>query len=255
MVSITMGKMWGGKVEEIANLKIAKQELKEQLADIKQKHETLESEIVENRKAKEASESKYYDIEKQFKMAQEVCEFQDKEILRLTQINNENEICIQDLKSNLNNLQLLLDTAQASLHQSLKLEQDLRNEIKHGEAVRNRLEIERDRFRADFEKKCSDFEILSKSKDHCERHIAILLKDKDRLVNKSDAKPALVSKIYENIQPEEKITTWGQVENLRLKSLLDQEKKDSEAKSAQIEKLQKENWNLINRLRNKKNNL
>lgn len=46
--------------------------------------------------------------------------------------------------------------------------------------------------------------------------------------------------------------SWGNVEVMRLKNLLEEERKHLKVKEEQLEKLQKENWNLLNRLRNKK---
>ena len=176
----------------------------------------------------------------------------ESEIAELKSTRISNEQCIHDLTSSVSNLQAMLDKVQNAVKQSYKLEQDLRSEIRQGESLRNRLEAERDQLHADLEKKSSDFEILLKSKEHSERHIAILVKEKDRIINKGDSKPSTTSKIYQIPAAEEKVTSWGQVENQRLKVLLEEEKKENIAKTEQIEKLQKENWNLINRFRNKK---
>lgn len=252
MVSISYGKVWGAKVEEIANLKAAKQEIKDELRDAKQKLLVFESEIELNRKAKEVAEAKHSELLEKFNTTEEISNQRKQELIELKAIQTENEATIEELKHNLTNFQITLDKLHQSLQHSTKLEQDLRIEVKHGDTIRNRLEVERDQLRADLEKKCADFEILTKSKEHCERHIGILVKEKDRILNKNDSKPSVTSKIYQTPAIEEKVTNWGQVENQRLKSLLDEEKKESDLKTAQIEKLQKENWNLINRLRNKK---
>ena len=207
MVTLSYGKIWGQKVEEIANLKIAKQELKEELRINKEKLFELEKEIIENRKSKENAENNYLELKEKYDATLEKLLQREEETIDLKNHQNLESEKLNNLKSNFSNLQIQLDQLKASLDLSFKLEQDLRCEIKHGDLARNRIEIERDQLRADLEKKCNDFDILAKSKEHCERHIAILLKEKDRIVNKAESKPSLVSKIYQIPLVEEKITS------------------------------------------------
>ncbi|OMJ68655.1 hypothetical protein SteCoe_33830 [Stentor coeruleus] len=251
MVSLTMGKMWGEKVEEIANLKAAKQELKEQLKEVKDELDILKQEISENRQSKDDAESKLDFISSEYQATLETTVMQEIIINELSQLKSDHEKEISSLKISLSSLQKSLDDALAALQISRNLEKDFRAEIKHGDQLRQQLEVEKEDLQEALSKKIADFDTLMRAKEHCDRHIAILVKEKDRVMNKNDPKPTQPSKIYESVV-EEKVTSWGQVENLRLKALLEQEQKENEAKRIQIEKLQKENWNLLNRLRNKK---
>ena len=207
MVTLTLGKTWEKKVEEIANLKAAKHELKDELREAQQKLSIFESEILENRSAKDSAEKNFFEIKEEYQSCLAICLSQEQLIQTLQNTIKEHEKTIETFKTNTSSLQCMLDNLQSSLQLNLKLVEDLKCEIKHGNTVRNKLEAERDGLRADYDKKCSDFEVLTKAKEHSERHIAILLKEKDRLLNKNDSKPLMTSKIYEVPLAEEKVTS------------------------------------------------
>lgn len=251
MVSLTMGKLWGNKVEEIANLKAEKEEIKEELQRTKAALETLQAEAKTDRMSKSSALQKVSAVSTEYSKLLETSTIQEHIITSLAEIKSNQEQEIISLKSNLSALQSQLDSCTISLKNSQKLEQSLREEINQGELLRSELEKENIRLQQELSIKSQNIETLTKAKEHCERHISILVKEKDRVIKKTDSKPATCSKIFETVV-EEKVTSWGQVENQRLKSLLEQERKENEAKTCKIEKLEKEYWNLLNRVRNKK---
>jgi len=246
-----MGKLWGNKVEEIANLKAEKEEIREELEQTRLELETLKTEIRADRISKASALHQVSAVSTEYSKLLETCTIQEHIIAGLADIKSNQEQEIQSLKTNLSSLQTQLESCSTALKNSQKLEHDLREEIKRGENLRSSLEKENIRLEEELANKIHDVQTLIKAKEHCERHISILVKDKDRALKKTDPKPESCSKIFETIV-ENKVTSWGQVENQRLKALLDEEKKENESKTSKIEKLEKENWNLLNRLRNKK---
>jgi chromosome segregation ATPase len=256
-----MGKLWGNKVEEIANLKAEKEELREELSKTQAALSALELEMKQNTASKNKAMSQISTVSSEYSKLLETSTIQEQIISDLAEIKSSLELELSQLKNNLFDLQNKLQESQNSLEISFNLEKALREEIKQGETIRAVLEQENQRLSEELNSKIHEIEVLTKSKEHSDRHIAILVKEKDRVVRKSDSQSLNVpnpcpsnfpapSKIFEPL--DSKVTSWGQVENQRLKASLEHEKKENSLKSLQIEKLEKENWNLLNRLRNKK---
>lgn len=264
-----MGKLWGNKVEEIANLKAEKEEIREELIKTKSELESLQSQLAVNTASKNKALTQINAVSTEYSKLLETSAIQEQVIAGLAEIKASNEVEIENLKRNLAFLQEEFGKSQASLKDSLKLQEDLRAEIRSGEEFRNLIEEENIRLRHQVQEKDKAIEVLAKAKDHCERHIAVLVKEKDRLARKVDLLPGKDKKVnpakanenslkqFESQSKvfefsDDKSTSWGQVENQRLRVCIEQERKENQEKSAIIAKLEKENWNLLNRLRNKK---
>ncbi|CAG9320904.1 unnamed protein product [Blepharisma stoltei] len=260
MVTLTLGKRWEEKMNEIANLKVAKHELKEEINELRTELENCKKRAEDAEFSNQETQILYKTVCEELASYKKDNSDKTKNILKYQQDTTNQSIAIEQLRSSLSSLQLKLDEISNSNTLKDKLISDLKEEIQIGDRVRAKLEQERDHWQEEHEKKCREVELITKSRDHCEKHIAILVKDKDRLLSRREEPSTVLSQkhaYYDYVEsqqlPEPKPNnSWGNVENLRLKNLLDEEKKLNKEKEQQIEKLQKENWNLINRLRNKK---
>lgn len=254
MVTLTLGKKWQNQVEEIANLKSENQELLEELHNLKQKNQQLTEESTSNHNLSyrldlknKQLQNKVTQLEAQLKEANSKLQETDQFLFNKEQQSS-------SLQSQMLQMQKRIDQLQSALSEKDCLVSSLKNEIQEGEKHRELLEDQKEKWLAEAQKLEHSLQVMTRAKEHSDKHMAILVKEKDRLLCKKD-EPSVVTKEYQPLQPQLPVKTknsWAEVEVLRLKKLLEQTNYQVSQKDQTIQKLQKENWNLLNRLRNKK---
>jgi hypothetical protein len=69
---------------------------------------------------------------------------------------------------------------------SNELNEKLKIEIRHAENLKSRAEGDKEAFEELLNRKQKEIELITKSRDKSERHISFLVKEKDRLLTKSE---------------------------------------------------------------------
>jgi chromosome segregation ATPase len=133
----------------------------------------------------------------------------------------------------------------------------LTEELRRAEKLKERTEEDRDVWVEKFNKSVHDLEVLQRAKDHSDRHVAILVKEKDRIITKKPEPSAVLSSKHSYYEATENSfvtdrpeSSWSDVEILRLKQQLKDLTSSLSVSKQESERLKKENWNLLNRLRN-----
>lgn len=103
-------------------------------------------------------------------------------------------------------LQKDIDDSNERLGYAEELTQKLTTEVRHAERLKHKAELAQEELQINFEKKEKELELIMKSRDKAERHISFLVKEKDRLITKTEAsKPsttlAKVKPTRENLPP------------------------------------------------------
>jgi uncharacterized coiled-coil protein SlyX len=130
-----MGKLWVIKIEEIANLKAEKEELREVLSKTQAALSALELEMKQNTASKNKAMSQISTVSSEYSKLLETSTIQEQIISDLAEIKSSLELELSQLKNNLFDLQNKLQESQNSLEISFNLEKALREEIKQGETI------------------------------------------------------------------------------------------------------------------------
>lgn len=255
MVTLTLGSRWQEKVEELANLKLEREELKQEVQTLKTQLSDLSIRFNEATNLNKSLEARL----------QELVESQD----RSESLTRGNEECVQSLfvqvkerservaqlEDTVKSMQKLVDELKKEGESGKRMIGKLQKEVSEGDLARNLIEKDRDSWKLQFERKSHEFDILLRSKEHSDKHISILVKEKDRLLGKKPEVSPVLSTQYVNAEREycmsvPQTPSYQETEILRLRKSLAELKDTVTEKENTIAKLQKENWGLINRVRN-----
>ena len=255
MVSLSLGARWQAKVEEVANLKLEKQELTEELKTAKEEVGQLRKALMESEEVNETLGGRLRELVEKQGSAESVTKMQETSVSSLYSQLSAKSAHISSLESSLHSLQSSHDSLSRQLTSTQSLVSKLQSEIAQGDGARARVETERDGWKAQFEKKGHDLELVLRAKEHCEKHIAILVKEKDRLLGKKPEVSPVLSAQYAGYEVERPMTapkpdSFNELEVLRLRKSVSDLKAQLANKDEELEKAKKENWGLITRLRN-----
>lgn len=257
MVTVSLGARWQKQVEELANTKAYVQELKAELSDANSKIQSVAQELRDSQacaaefKAKfEATSARLLEVRKDLqRTGVEVGDLRVDTASKARDLEKINSVALS--------FQEEIDRLTKETREKTKLLGKLTEELRRAEMLREKTEEDRDCWVEKFNKSVHDFEVLQKAKDHSDRHISILVKEKDRIITKrTDPSPVLSSKHHSYQENDETFTankpeaSWTEVEILRLKAQLKDLSGSLSASKQENERLKKENWNLMNRLRN-----
>mmetsp|Transcript_26380 Transcript_26380/g.47361 ORF Transcript_26380/g.47361 Transcript_26380/m.47361 type:complete len:274 (+) Transcript_26380:1670-2491(+) len=257
MVTVSLGARWQKQVDELANAKAHVQELKGELRALNDKYQDTLRELSQAKASAADFKHKYEEALNQLQEARRDLEKTGAESGELLVESATKTRELQKLNTEALGFQEEIDKLSRESRDKTKLLTKLTDELRRSETLRERTEEDRDCWIEKYNKSVHDFEVLQKAKDHSDRHISILVKEKDRIITKrSDPSPILSAKhaIYEEAENSFTSTktesSWSEVEILRLKSQLKELSSSLSASKQENERLKKENWNLVNRVRN-----
>lgn len=250
MVTLTLGKKWQAQVEEIANLKAEKAELHENLADLQGTLQTLHGALArcERERAETVAEATTLKEKQSFYCQRE--EQRDRDIGQLQNNECESENALNELRNTVVSLQNSLDISNSQVNIQSSLIDKLKEEVSSGESLREHVEKIKEQCLEEYNRKQKELDLAQKNNEHSRKHINLLVKEKDRLLSKGEPNHLNKPETQILISPVTSSDSWNQVETLRLKNIVQQLQQHSSAQQKDIEKLKKENWNLLNRLRN-----
>eukprot|EP00743_Colponemidia_sp_Colp-15_P009423 GILK01010302.1.p1 GENE.GILK01010302.1~~GILK01010302.1.p1 ORF type:complete len:310 (-),score=63.23 GILK01010302.1:270-1166(-) len=272
--SFTLGGKWRDMELQILRLKDTVKDLETKLQE---KENTLEQTIKQNATLREeiarvGNENWTLQQEKHC-VEQQLVEKCD-QLTNTTTKNEELQTRMKVLMRTADELQSHLEKTQIVVHKQEEDIYELQQELRRREAINMSTEEERDRLSAQLVQTQSDLATVSKHRDHKDKHIAILLKEKERLVSqmltfkaagklplreKNESKPltsgmtlakAPSPKLLDEAEQVESQLRTLLLENKRLKQGLSEETAQRNSLQQEIAGLKKENWETTTRLRN-----
>lgn len=144
MVSLTLGKKWEEKMSEIANLKVAKHELKEEIEHLKANLEMCHKRTEEAESANHKTQLKHKLLLAQLESYKDENIDKHANIIDLQEETNNQTELVEQLRKSINIFQQKIDEMTNSNLNKDKFISDLKQEISRGDKIRAKLEQERD---------------------------------------------------------------------------------------------------------------
>lgn len=256
MVTLTLGSRWQEKVEEVANLKLEREELRSETIRLQSEVEQLQNRLHQTEILNKSLEERLQELAEKQDQSDSVTHSTADYVQRLHEQLKERTGRVSELEESVREMQRLVDDLRKEGDSARGLIAKLQREVSDGDHARSLIEKDRDGWKLQFERKSHEVEILQRSKDHCDKHIAILVKEKDRLMGKKPEVSPVLAVQYAAYEGERPITApsasngYQETEILRLRKAATDLKTSLACKESEIAKLQKENWALLTRLRN-----
>lgn len=250
MVTLTLGKKWQAQVEEIANLKAEKAELQESLCDLQSQLATLQRGLARCQHEKAETLAEATDLKEKLNSYCEREGQRDRDMDKLRGNECEAGNALNELRNTVASLQNSLDISNSQVAIQSSLIEKLKEEVSSGESLRDNVEKIREQCLEEYNRKQKELDLAQRANEHSRKHINILVKEKDRLLSKGELSHSGKPETQILLSPVTSSNSWNQVEVLRLKNIVQQLQQHSNDQQKDVEKLKKENWNLLNRLRN-----
>ena len=256
MVTLTLGSRWQEKVEEVANLKLEREELRAQVAQLQAETQLLQGRLHQSDLLNKSLEDRLQELAGKQDQSDAVTHSTVEYVQRLQQQLQHQTTRVAELEQSVRDMQRLVDELGKEGECAKGMIGRLQREVSDGDHARSLIEKDRDSWKLQFERKSHEVEILQRSKDHCDKHIAILVKEKDRLMGKKPEVSPVLAVQYAAYEGERPITapsasnSYQETEILRFRKVIADLKASLASKETEIAKLQKENWAFLTRLRN-----
>jgi len=256
MVTLTLGGRWQEKVEEVANLKLEREELRTETIRLHSEAAQLQTRLHHSQLLNTSLEQRLQELAGRQDQCDSLTHSTADYVQRLHEQLKDRTGRVGELEESVREMQRLVDDLKKEGESARGMVARLQREVSDGDHARSLIEKDRDGWKLQFERKSHEVEILQRSKEHCDKHIAILVKEKDRLMGKKPEVSPVLAVQYAAYEGERPITApslsngYQETEILRLRKTATDLKTTLACKDSEIAKLQKENWALLTRLRN-----